>query len=83
MNRQELFEAWKRRKEQIEVRRGFSDEVMMRLRESRATGETPDRISALLRQMAAHPWARAAMIAIGMSIGLARILMTVQLILFA
>ena len=83
MNRQELFEAWKRRKEQIEVRRDFSAEVMTRLQESRRTSRTPDRVSRFLRQIAVRPWAKAAIIVLGVSLGLTRIVMTLQLILLA
>jgi hypothetical protein len=83
MNRQEVFEAWKRRREQIEVRRDFSAKVMTRIQESRLTGKTPDRVSMFLSRMAVRPWAKAAVIVIGVSLGLARIVMTLQLILFA
>lgn len=83
MNRQEIFETWLRRKERIEVRRDFSAEVMSRIRESRAAGGTPARVRHFLNQMAARPWAKAALIVVGVSLGLARILMTLQLILFA
>ena len=83
MNRQKVFETWKRRQEQIEVRRDFSAEVMARLQESRRTSKTPDRASMFLSRMAMRPWAKAAVIVIGVSLGLARIVMTLQLILFA
>jgi hypothetical protein len=83
MNRQELFETWKRRKEQIEVRRDFSAEVMTRIQKSRPTGKTPGWASTFLSQMAVRPWAKAAIVVIGVSLGLARIVMTLQLILFA
>jgi len=83
MNRQEVFEAWKRQKGQIEVRHDFSAGVMRRIRESRPTSGERDRMSLFLSQRAVRPWARAALIVIGGFIGLARILMTLQLILLA
>jgi hypothetical protein len=83
MNRQEVFEAWKKRKQRIEVRRDFSSTVMTRLGESRRASGTPNRAAACLKQMVARPWAKAAMIVLGVSLGLARILITLQLILFA
>jgi hypothetical protein len=83
MNRQEVFETWKRHKERIEVPREFSEAVMIRVRESRPTRGTSDRAFALLNQRAVRPWVKAAVVVIGVSIGLARILMTLQLILFA
>jgi hypothetical protein len=81
MNRQEIFKAWKRRREQIEVPRDFSAKVMTRLQESRLPGKMPDRVSMFLSRMAMRPWAKAAIVVVGVSLGLARILMTLQLIL--
>ncbi len=83
MNRQEVFEAWTRRKEQIEVPPGFSAAVMGRIRENRPARRTPGRVLAALSRTAVRPWAKAAMIVLGVSLGLARILLTLQLILFA
>jgi len=83
MNRQEIFEAWKRGKGQIEAHRDFSAEVMIRIRESRPAGGTSGWALIFLNRIAARPWAKAAMIVLGVSLGLARILMTLQLILSA
>ncbi len=83
MNYQEVFEAWTRRKEQIEVPHDFSAEVMGRIRESRPARGTSGRVLAALNRIAVRPWAKAAMIVLGVSLGLARILLTLQLILFA
>ncbi len=83
MNRDEIFAAWKRRKEHIEVRPDFSADVMRRIRRSRPAHSMPDRIRIALKQIAVRPWAKAAAIILGVSLGLARILLTLQLILFA
>ena len=83
MNRQEVFETWKRCQGQIEVPRDFAAEVMTRIEESRLKGKTPDRVSIFLSRIAMRPWAKAALIVLGVSLGLARIVMTLQLILFA
>jgi hypothetical protein len=84
MNHQEIFEAWKRHKEQIEASRDFSGKVMARIRESQVVRETPGRaLTSCLGRWAARPWAKAAMIAIGVSLGLVRIVMTLHLVLFA
>jgi hypothetical protein len=80
MNHQEIFKTWKRHREQIKVSHDFSASVMARIRESRATHRA---WISLLGPWAVRPWARAAMIAMGVSIGLARIVMTLQLVLFA
>jgi len=83
MNRQEVFEAWKRRKEQIEVCHDFSAEVMRCIRGNRPASRAPGWILIALNRIAVRPWAKAAMIVLGVSLGLARILLTLQLILFA
>jgi hypothetical protein len=83
MNRQEVFEAWKRHKQRIEVPRDFSAQVLDRLRERRPAGEMSGRVLPFLAQWAARPWAKAALIALGVSLGLVRILLTLHLILFA
>ena len=83
MNRQEIFKTWRRRKERIEVGRDFSAEVMSRIREGRPAGGSPAWACHFLNQIGARPWAKAALIVVGVSLGLARILLTLQLILFA
>ncbi len=81
MNPQEVFEAWKARKSQGDVSREFTDRVMVAVRRREMTrvigGMAP------LRQIAARPWARAAALIAGTLLGLARILATLHLILFA
>jgi len=84
MNRQDLFNTWKGHKEKVEVSRGFSERVMTHV----AGREVARRASVTtstsrLKQMAARPWARAAMVILGVPIGLVRIVMTLDLILRA
>ena len=83
MNRQEVFETWKRGKRQIEVRRDFSAEVMIRIRESRRASRTWDRAFVSLNQMAVRPWVKAAVLVTGVLAGLTRIVVTIHLVLFA
>ncbi len=83
MSQQEVFEAWKRRKQRIEVPRGFADKVMIHIREDQPARAAADRATAFLQRMVAHRWAKAALIACAVPLGLARILLTLQLILFA
>ncbi len=45
MNRQEVFEAWKRHKQRIEVPRDFSAEVLDRLREAGPPVKCPAELS--------------------------------------
>jgi hypothetical protein len=81
MNPQEVFEAWKARKSQGDVGREFTERVMVAVRRREAIrvigGLAP------LREMAARPWARAAALIMGTLLGLARIVATLHLILFA
>ncbi len=81
MNPQEIFEAWKARRSQDNVSREFTDRVMAAVRRRDATRA----IGSLtrLRYVASHPWAKAAAMIMGTLLGLARIIATVHLILFA
>jgi anti-sigma factor RsiW len=81
MNPQEIFDAWKAQGSQDDVSRDFPDRVMAAIRRREAT-----RVAgglALLRGIAARPWARVAALILGTLLGLARILATLHLILFA
>jgi anti-sigma factor RsiW len=80
MNPQEIFDAWKAQKSQDDVSRQFTDRVMavVQRREARR-----DAGPALLRGIATRPWARAAALIVGALLGLARIIATLHLILFA
>jgi len=81
MNPQEIFDAWKVRRSQDDVSREFTDRVMAAIRRRHATRAIGDWAS--LQYLAARPWARAAAIIVGTLLGLARIIATVHLILFA
>ncbi len=81
MNPQEVFDAWKAQKAQGDVGPEFTDRVMAAIRRRETTrvvgGLAP------LRKIAARPWAKAAAVIMGTLLGLARIIATVHLILFA
>ena len=84
MNRQDLFNTWKEHKEEVEVSRGFSERVMTHVARREVTRRTSITTStSWLKQVAARPWARAAIVILGVSIGLVRIIMTLDLILRA
>lgn len=84
MNHQEILNAWKGHKERIEVSRGFSERVMTRIREHEAARRTSIGTStSRLRQMAARPWAKAAVVVFGVLVGLVRAIVTLGLILRA
>ena len=84
MNRQDLFNNWKRHKETVEVSRGFSERVMTHVgRHEVARRASVTTSTSWLKQMAARPWAKAAIVILGVFIGLVRIVMTLDLILRA
>ena len=81
MNPQEVFDAWKAWKSHGDAGREFTDRVMVAIRRRETTrvvgGLAP------LREIAARPWAKAAALIMGTLLGLARIIATLHLILFA
>ncbi len=81
MNPQEVMEAWKARKTQGDTGREFTDRVMIAIRRR----ETARLIgpATRLRKIVARPWAKAAALILGTLLGVARIIATVHLILFA
>ena len=81
MNPQEVFDAWKAQKAQGDVGPEFADRVMAAIRRRETTRVVGD--LAPLCEIAARPWAKAAALIIGTLLGLARIIATVHLILFA
>ncbi len=81
MNQQEMFEVWKKRREEIDVSAGFPQRVMARLCEGPATPAAA--ASSRLVRILARPWAKAALIILGVPAGLVRIAMTLDLILRA
>jgi hypothetical protein len=84
MNQREMFDGWKKRRERIEVSVGFPERVMAHLKERQASRQASAAASAsLLRRMVARPWAKAAVIVLGVLMGLVRIIMTLDLILRA
>ncbi|OHB64220.1 MAG: hypothetical protein A2Y76_16050 [Planctomycetes bacterium RBG_13_60_9] len=82
MNRQEIFDAWHRQKQQIAIRPDFSDRVMADIQRGGARGRG-NLLPMRTRRIAARPWVKAAVLVAGVLAGLARILMTIHLVLFA
>ncbi len=81
MNPHEVFKIWKTRKAQGDVGREFTDRVMIAIRRRDAARVIGP--AARLRGIVARPWAKAAVLIMGVLLGLARIIATVHLILFA
>ncbi len=81
MNPQEVFDTWKAQRSQDDVSPGFADRVITAIRRREATRAMEGLAS--LRALAAQPWAKAAALILGSLLGLARIFVTLHLILFA
>jgi hypothetical protein len=81
MNPQEIFDAWKAQKSQDDVSREFTDRVMVAIRRRETTRVIAG--LATLHEIAARPWVRAAGLIAGTLLGLARIIATLHVILFA
>ena len=80
MTSQEIFDAWKTQKKQIDVSEGFSNRVMANVHR-RPTTRTAGYLRPLFGGVTTRPWARAAVLAAGVIFGLARILATIHLVL--
>lgn len=83
MSHREMFEIWKKRRERIEVSSGFPERVMAHLKERRVAPPVPVASASGLRRMIARPWAKAAVVVLGVLLGLVRILMTLEVVLRA
>ena len=82
MNQQEIFDAWKSQQSRQDAGGEFADRVMTRIRR-RETTPSAGRLTALLGYIVRRPWAKAAVIIIGAILGIARIVATAHLVLFA
>lgn len=82
MNPQETFDTWKIRKSQIDLGQHFADRVMAGIRR-KETAKAARIWRPLLSYVTAHPRARAAVLIAGTLLGVARIAVTIHLVLFA
>jgi hypothetical protein len=81
MNPQEIFDSWKAWKSQDGVGREFTERVMAAVRRREATRAIGDLTPR--RSVVAQRWVKAAVLLVGTLLGLARIMATLHLILFA
>jgi len=81
MNPQRTFDAWKTQRSRIGIGQDFADRVMAGIRRN-DTAQTAGTWHSLLRYVTAHSWAKAAVLAAGTLLGLARIAVTIHLVLF-
>ncbi len=82
MNHREMFDIWKERREKIGPSTDFPERVMAQIRECRPARPISVATSvSLVGRMAARPWVKAAVVVLGALFGLARIAVTLDLIL--
>jgi hypothetical protein len=82
MKYEEMLEIWRRHKRQRAADRDFCDRVMAAIRlHSAETGRPITDLRSRLSWIAGRPWAKAAVLVVGVLAGLGRIIATVHLIL--
>ena len=74
MKRQEVYNAWKERKSQIEISENFTDEVMNQVYQHAQKKRKPMfDVDRLIERISAHPLAQAGLIAAGAVAGFVRV----------
>ena len=81
MNPQEIFDAWRRQRQQIAMGPDFSDRVMAAVQRGRAR-RMGNLLSLRIGRITAGPRVKAAVLVAGVVAGLARIVVTIHLVLF-
>ena len=82
MKRQEVYNAWKKQKSQIDIRKNFTDEVMNQVYRYEHKKRKPlFNIQWLVELVSAHPMAKAGLIAAGAVTGLVRLIFIIIMIL--
>lgn len=82
MKHEEIFYRWKQAKRQVDVRAGFSDRVMKRVR--LAPSRTSQHVllwPRLIERINISAWAKIATLAFASLMGLGRVLLTLHLLL--
>ena len=78
MKSEEIFNAWKEHKSQIDLRENFADEVMNRIYRYERDKATPlFDVQRLIELISAHRFVKAAVVTAGAVTGLARIMFVV------
>ena len=82
MKCQEVYEAWKEKSNQIEIRDHFTDDVMEQVYQyKREKRKTSFDMSWLADLISAHPLAQAALVAVGAMTGFIRLVLVILVIL--
>ena len=82
MKSEEIFDAWKKRKSQIDLRENFADEVMNQIYQfERDKGRPLFDVQRLIELISAHRFVKAGAVTAGVVVGLVRIIFVVYPIL--
>jgi hemerythrin superfamily protein len=78
MKSEEIYDAWKERKSQIDLRENFADEVMSRIYQyERDKGKPLFDVQRLIELISAHRYVKAGVVTASVVAGLARIMFVV------
>ena len=82
MKSEEIYDAWKERKSQIDLQENFADEMMSRIYQyERDKGRPLFDVQRLIELISAHRFVKAGVVTAGVVTGLARIMFVVYPIL--
>jgi hypothetical protein len=81
MKSEEIYDAWKKRKSQIDLRENFADEVMKIYQYERDKGRPLFDVQRLIELISAHRFVKAGVVTAGVVAGLVRIMFVVYPIL--
>ncbi len=78
MKSEEIYDAWKKRKSQIDLRENFADEVMNQIYQyERDKGKPLFDVQRLIELISAHRFVKAGVVTASAVVGLARIMFVV------
>lgn len=83
MKNEDIYRAWKQSRRRINVRPGFSQEVVDRILRSESRNTMWSACRALTDRISTSLWAQAAAVGIAALLGIGRILLTLHVLLSA
>jgi len=82
MNNEDIYNAWKEKKRQVEIRENFADEVMTQICQyEQNKRKSLFDVQSLIELMSAHALAKAGLILTGGVIGFIRVVFVVTMVL--
>ncbi len=82
MKRQEIYNAWKEKKRQVEIRKNFTDEMMNQICQYEQNKcKSLFNVQSLIELMSAHTLAKAGLILTGGVVGFIRVVLMFRMVL--